>query len=174
MEGIVTIMTFIRLKLLEKQFILDGVPLNKLANDEIGRTQPSLNIGIPQYSAVNDPACKNYFKSKNVKQPKPSKETVTSEKDSLSRFEKFMRSSTAKKYLDDRQKIGAGKIINSRLNKIIILLIGYTRKLYGGHMTIPTTLSKQGYHGEEGYRRNTPSLRIQPFVFDYQSNIIAR
>ena len=87
------------------------MPLNKLANDETGRTQPSLNIGIPQYSAVNDPACKNYFRSKSARQLKPPKETIASEKeisDSLSRFEKLVRNSNAKKYLDDRQKMGAG------------------------------------------------------------------
>ena len=47
---------------------------------------------------------------------------------------------------------------------------GYTRKLYGGHLSVPTTAPKVGYHGEEGYRRNTPDLRDKRSVFDYEGN----
>ena len=45
---------------------------------------------------------------------------------------------------------------------------GYTRKLYGGHTTVPTAPAQHGYHGEEGYRRNTPDLRRRRSVFDYE------
>lgn len=39
-----------RLKELEKDFVLDGVCLSHLANDETDRTFPSLNIGMsPHY-----------------------------------------------------------------------------------------------------------------------------
>ena len=44
---------------------------------------------------------------------------------------------------------------------------GYTRKLFGGHLSVPTDPSMDGYHGPEGYRRNTPDLRKQRSVFDY-------
>ena len=47
---------------------------------------------------------------------------------------------------------------------------GYTRRLYGGHLTVPTAPPKVGYHGDEGYRRNTPELRSQRSVFDYEGN----
>ena len=33
---------------------------------------------------------------------------------------------------------------------------------------MPTDPSKTGYHGEEGYRRNTPDLREKRSVFDYE------
>ena len=94
-----------RLKQLEKNFILDGVPLSKLANDEVGRTQPSLNIGIPQYSAFRDPSCKNYFTSKAVSKVVKKTAIKKEEESSLGRF---LNSSSAKKYLDNRMKIGAG------------------------------------------------------------------
>ena len=55
-----------RLKQLEKGFILDGTVVSKLYNDETGRTQPSLNFGIPQYNALRDKHCANYFRSKQV------------------------------------------------------------------------------------------------------------
>lgn len=55
-----------RLKQLEKGFILDGTVVSTLYNNETGRTQPSLNFGIPQYNAVNDRYCASYLKSKQV------------------------------------------------------------------------------------------------------------
>ena len=50
-----------RLKELEKRFVLDGVALSHFANDETDRTQPSLDLGIPQYSAAKDHHAKGYF-----------------------------------------------------------------------------------------------------------------
>ena len=55
-----------RLKQLEKGFVLDGTVVSRLYNDEIGRTQPSLNFGIPQYNAMHDKHCANYFRSRQV------------------------------------------------------------------------------------------------------------
>lgn len=95
-----------RLKKLELDFILDGVALSKQANDEVGRTQPTLNIGIPQYSAITDPGCRHYFRSTTVvKKSKKDSHTV------------FMQNSEAQKYLEDRKKIGAGK-----MGQILIVL----------------------------------------------------
>ena len=145
-------------------FILDGVALSKQANDETGRTQPSLNIGIPQYSAINDPGCRRYFRN-------TPKKTVAkkSKKDSHT---VFMQNSEAQKYLDDRKKMGAGKTSALMLINDIqgFFFPGYTRCLYGGHLSIPTAPPIQGYHGGEGYRRNTPDLRIKPSVFYYEGN----
>lgn len=45
---------------------------------------------------------------------------------------------------------------------------GYTRHVYGGHLTVPTDPSKDGYNGPDGYRRNTFDLRQKPSVFDYE------
>ena len=55
-----------RLKDRERAFILDGVVVSRQANEEIDRNTPSLDFGIPQYNALNDPHCKNYFKSKSL------------------------------------------------------------------------------------------------------------
>lgn len=46
--------------------------------------------------------------------------------------------------------------------------IGYTRQTFGGHTTVPTVPPKPGYHGDEGYRKNTPDLRRRNSVFDYE------
>ena len=43
---------------------------------------------------------------------------------------------------------------------------GYTWKIYGGHLSVPTLQPIQGYHGENGFRRNTPQLRWKNSVFD--------
>lgn len=95
-----------RLKQLEKGFILDGVVLSKLANDETGRSHPSLNMGVPQYSALNDPGCKLYFASglkteTEAPMQKGEKDTHTI----------FVEKSGAQKYIDNRKTIGAGKAI---------------------------------------------------------------
>ena len=63
-----------RLKQLERGFILDGTVVSRLYNDEIGRTQPSLNFGIPQYNALHDKHCANYFRSRQV--PKLNEVTI--------------------------------------------------------------------------------------------------
>ncbi len=48
--------------------------MSHLANDETDRTGPSLNLGIPQYNAMDDKYCKSYFRSrglpKTIKQAK--------------------------------------------------------------------------------------------------------
>lgn len=54
---------------------------------------------------------------------------------------------------------------------IILLCLGYTRRIYGGHTSVPTDPSKDGYNGPEGYRKNTFDLRRQRSVFDYEGSI---
>ena len=53
-----------KLKELERGFILDGVALSRMTNEETGRTNPSINIGVPQYKAKEDHYCTSYFKMK--------------------------------------------------------------------------------------------------------------
>ena len=55
-----------RLNELERSFVLDGVALSHLANDEIDRTHPSLDLGIPQYNAMRDGHVKSYFARKGL------------------------------------------------------------------------------------------------------------
>lgn len=57
-----------RIKQLEKGFVLDGVVLSRMTNEEIKRTNPSINIGIPQYKALEDRHCSSYFRMKTVPQ----------------------------------------------------------------------------------------------------------
>ena len=108
-----------RLKELEKGFVLDAVALSKHANDEIGRTQPSLNMGIPQYNALKDTSCKTYFKMKGL--PKYAEEAhrkmsegkVSEHASSMMGpvFDQFLRNSSAKKYLEERESLGSGMIL---------------------------------------------------------------
>ena len=114
-DDLTAIHSTIRLKQLEKGFVLDGVPLSKLANDEIGRTHPSLNIGIPQYSALYDPGCKQLFATRN--KPKTANEPKEHNSSVI-----FMQNSSSQKYMNDRKKIGAGICLNVALSSLAFLI----------------------------------------------------
>ena len=73
-----------RLKQLERNFVLDGVALSRLANEETERTHPSLNFGIPQYRPRQDKHCKSYFAS-NKALPK-----ITASSDKVSSYDAFL------------------------------------------------------------------------------------
>lgn len=136
-----------KLKELEKGFILDGVVLSRLTNEETARTHPSINIGIPQYRATEDKHCSGYFSN-----AKALPKNITPEPMIGKVEDKFFKSTEASYYLKDRLEKGTC----------------YTRRVYGGHLSVPTDPSKDGYNGPEGYRRNTFDLRRQPSVFDYE------
>lgn len=55
-----------RLKELEYGFILDGVALSRQTNEETDRSNPSVDIGIPQYNPLKDKHAKSYFKQKGL------------------------------------------------------------------------------------------------------------
>ena len=81
--------------------------------------------------------------------------------------DKFFQSSEASYYLKDR--LDKGTCESMHYYKCIMTYItGYTRRVYGGHLTVPTDPSKDGYNGPDGYRRNTFDLRQKPSVFDYE------
>ena len=40
--------------------------MSHLVNDETGRTNPSINMGIPQYNALDDKSCAGYFQRKGL------------------------------------------------------------------------------------------------------------
>ena len=61
-----------KLKERELGFVLDGVVLSRLANEDTKRSNPSLNIGIPQYNALRDPANQSYLRRRGL--PKTVKE----------------------------------------------------------------------------------------------------
>ena len=54
----------------------------------------------------------------------------------------------------------------TNINCINIIVTGYHRDLFGGHLSVKTGPPNIGYHGEDGYRRNTPDLRRRKSVFD--------
>lgn len=53
------------------------------------------------------------------------------------------------------------------------IVTGYSRDMYGGHLSVKTDPPNIGYHGEDGYRRNTPDLRRRKSVFDDEGNCMA-
>ena len=99
----------IRLKKLEKGFVLDGVPLSKLGNDEIGRTNPTMNIGIPQYLASKDKHCRYLLGS-----------SLAHASMMGSVNDKFLGNSAAKEYMESRRNIGAGNsnLIHDRKDRV--------------------------------------------------------
>ena len=52
-----------KLQALECNFILDGVAVSKQGNDDIHRTNPSINIGIQQYNGARDKHARSYRRS---------------------------------------------------------------------------------------------------------------
>lgn len=83
--------------------------------------------------------------------------------------DKLVKTTEAWHYLEDRKRIGSGKY-NEQISFThkSTTFLGYTRRLYGGHTTVPTDPAMDGYNGPEGYRRNTFDLRRKPSVFDYE------
>ena len=88
-------------------------------------------------------------------------------------IDKFCASSDATAYLTARQKEGAGDVYH----KLIITAVhdtvhaGCTRRIWGGHTSVPTEPSVVGWYGKEGYRRNTFDLRARRSVFDYEGKL---
>lgn len=60
--------------------MLDGVTLSHLTNDETDRTHPSINMGIPQYNALEDKACASYFQRKGLPKSVKNVKEVSREK----------------------------------------------------------------------------------------------
>jgi hypothetical protein len=84
-------------------------------------------------------------------------------------IDKFCASSEATAYLTARQKEGAGDVCTLlRAVSEVFLHAGCTRLVWGGHTSVPTEPAVIGWHGEEGYRRNTFDLRARYSVFDYE------
>ena len=127
-----------RLKELERGFVLDGTVVSRLANDETGRSHPSLNMGIPQYNALHDKHCKSYFKSKGPPKSVRATKSLTSaipedSEDNSSMmgqvFDKFVRNSSAKQYLQEREGIGAGEL--SHVNECV-----YSEEVGHNHVSL--------------------------------------
>ena len=86
-------------------------------------------------------------------------------------IDKFCASSEATAYLTARQKEGAGDVcMLLQTVSEVFLHAGCTRLVWGGHTSVPTEHAAVGWHGEEGYRRNTFDLRARHSVFDYEGN----
>ncbi len=90
---------------MEEGFILDGIPLSKVANDETDRTNPTLNLGIPQYYGKKDPHCCLYY-SRKKGQEKSIVENNSSMMGNV--YDKYINTSSSNSYIEDRRKLGAG------------------------------------------------------------------
>lgn len=142
------------LKKREKGFLLDGTLLSRQANDETDRCNPSyLNFGIPQYNALKDPHLKRYLKT-NKSLPKSFQRHIEEE-----------HTDTMQGMLLDRLTTGSHTLSYIKERNSLVGA-GYNRDMYGGHLSVKTAPPNIGYHGEDGYRRNTPDLRRRKSVFD--------
>lgn len=76
-------------------------------------------MGIPQYNALKDPSCEAYFKKKGLpKYAEKAQEQLSQGGDDVNSeatssmmgpvFDQFLRSSSAKQYLKEREAIGSG------------------------------------------------------------------
>ncbi|XP_065829716.1 sperm microtubule associated protein 1-like [Oscarella lobularis] len=142
---------------LEMNFVLDGVALSKQANDDARRTNPSINIGIPQYQAQRDKHAQSYFVTKpaktSLKTTRQDSEPSTVMGKVYDRFTKRCHSAT---YLRERKEIHqAGHSYAATV---------------AGHTTVPTLPPLNGYNGPDGYRRNTFALRQRPSDFGFPSS----
>lgn len=105
---ILNVFPLYRLKNLEKGFILDGIPLSKVANDETGRTNPTLNLGIPQYYGRKDTHCHLYYSQKKLDIHEENGSALEDSSMMGFVYDKFTRGSAANQYIEDRKKLGAG------------------------------------------------------------------
>jgi len=109
------------LKELEKGFILDGVPLSKVANDETDRTNPTLNLGIPQYNGKKDTHCRLHYSKKS---------SDYSGTDSMMGhvYDNLCFASSSRNYIDNRKEFGAGRCMFMKYIPINFYLL--TTKVY--------------------------------------------
>jgi hypothetical protein len=146
-----------KLRGLERNFILDGVAVSKQANDDIHRTNPSINIGIQQYNAAKDKHARNYIRTAPAKQA-----TERAEQNDHSTmmghvYDRFTARCASAKYLRER------RILHSA---------GHSYKeSIAGHSTVPNLPPIIGYNGPLGYRRNTFALRYKPSDFGFPETI---
>ncbi|KAI6652062.1 hypothetical protein LOD99_4607 [Oopsacas minuta] len=136
---------------MEKSFILDGVPLSNLSNNDVFRSSPQHDISLPSYNPVKDKHCRVYFQfasipravSARISRNRPLSTQAGHHKDV------FLERCSSVQYISHRNRNGAG----------------YSWDTYRGH---DTEVYKPviGWNGDAGYRTNTFKLRYQPSSFN--------
>ena len=136
---------------MEKSFVLDGVPLCHLSNNEVSRSSPQHDISLPSYNPVKDEHCRVYFKFASI--PRAVSARITRNRplptQAGSHKDHFLERCSSAQYLSDRNRNGAG----------------YSWANYRGHNT-EVFKPVIGWNGEGGYRSNTFELRYQPSTFN--------
>ena len=134
-----------------ERFVLDGVPLSNLSNNDVFRSSPQHDISLPSYNPVKDEHCRVYFKFASIPR-------VVSARLSRNRSlptqagcykDKFLERCSSAQYISQRNRNGTG----------------YAWEEDRGHNT-EVHLPVIGWNGEGGYRKNTFKLRYQPSSFD--------
>ena len=140
---------------MDKSFILDGVPLSNLSNNEVFRCQPQHDISLPSYNPIKDEHCRVYFQfasipravSARLSRNRPLPTQAGCHKD------KFLERCSSAQYITQRNRNGAS----------------YSWDDYRGHNT-EMYRPVIGWNGDAGYRSNTFKLRYQPSSFDIPVN----
>ncbi|XP_062515678.1 sperm microtubule associated protein 1-like [Corticium candelabrum] len=140
-----------KLRALECSFILDGVAVSRQANEDVHRTNPTINIGIPQYYGAKDRHARTYVRSAPARTSRIRAQKAIDCSMMGSVYDKFTNRCSSARYLRDRLTLhSAGHSYNESI---------------AGHSTVPDLPPIIGYNGPLGYRRNTFSLRYKPSDF---------
>ncbi|XP_002740676.1 sperm microtubule associated protein 1-like [Saccoglossus kowalevskii] len=138
-----------QLRELEQGFILDNIAVNSISKD-YSNVQPKLGPAIPPYNSQNDKHVDQYFKFEQVE--KTLKKTGQIEGSSIDGpvIDRFIDSGAGYRYLSRRNAAGAGHSTNE--------VDGHAQFMQGVQPIF-------GWHGQFGFRRNTPPLRNNPSCF---------
>ena len=136
---------------MKKSFVLDGIPLSNMSNNEVYRTYPQHDISLPSYNPVKDKHCRVYFQFSSL--PRAVSAHIsrghTLPTQAGSHKDKLLERCSSAQYLSDRNRNGAG----------------YSWDEYRGHNS-EVYKPVVGWNGDGGYRSNTFKLRYQPSTFD--------
>lgn len=134
----------------EKTFTLDCIAVSNISND-YSRANPKLGQVAPPYNAQKDHNCGSYFGFIGVEKTLQSNEQ---EQGGCSIdgpvYERFFKQGAGFKYLTRRNMTGAG----------------HSKEQVSGHAQFMQGIKPiNGFNGQFGYRRTTPSLRKHPSEF---------
>ncbi|XP_072019994.1 sperm microtubule associated protein 1-like [Amphiura filiformis] len=139
---------------LEKSFLLDCIAVDSISKDYSG-AQPKLGPAIPPYNSQNDKHVKEYFTREQVDETlrKTGQDKGGYSIDGTV-IDRFIESGAGYRYLHARNGApGAAKA-------------GHSQDQINGHSQFMSDAKPNfGYHGDFGYRRNTPWLRQMPSQF---------
>ncbi|XP_077993480.1 sperm microtubule associated protein 1-like [Glandiceps talaboti] len=138
------------LRELEQGFILDNIAVNSISKD-YANTQPKLGPAIPPYNSQKDKHVKDYFEFVQVD---GTLEKTAQDNGGCSIdgpvIDRFIESGAGYQYLSRRNAAGAGHSADG----------------VDGHAQFMQDVKPNfGWHGQFGFRRNSPWLRKSPSCF---------